>query len=169
MSNGAGFTYCLYVQATAQQVWRGLTERAFTRRFWRHSTMGGKTFPSEWTKGSTWDLVHEDVGLVVSDPEQVILEADSPHHLSYTWHSFTPEWAALAGLDHETATAWRAEPRSKVAYDLEERGPDVVRLIVTHDGFAPGSAVLPAISEGWPAVLSSLKTLLETGSPLPST
>ena len=38
--------------------------RAFTRRFWRHSTMGGKTFPSDWRTGSTWDLVHEDVGLV---------------------------------------------------------------------------------------------------------
>jgi hypothetical protein len=56
-----------------------------------------------------------------------------------------------------------------VAYDLEERGSGVVRLTVTHDGFALGSRVLPAISEGWPAVLSSLKTLLETGSPLPST
>jgi uncharacterized protein YndB with AHSA1/START domain len=105
----------------------------------------------------------------VSDPEQVILEADPPHRLSYTWHSFTPKWAALAGLDEETAGAWRAEPRSTVAYDLEERGSGVVRLTVTHDGFAPGSRVLPAISEGWPAVLSSLKTLLETGAPLPST
>ena len=45
----------------------------------------------------------------------------------------------------------------------------MVRLTLTHNGFAPGSQVLPAIAEGWPAVLSSLKTLLETGSPLPST
>jgi uncharacterized protein YndB with AHSA1/START domain len=169
MSNGAQFTYSLYVQATPEQVWQGLTDRSFTRRFWRHSTMGGKTFPSQWRRGSTWDLVHEDVGLVVSDPEQVILEADPPRRLSYTWHTFTPEWAAGAGLDEETAAAWRAEPRSKVAYELEERGPGVTRLTVTHDGFGPGSQVLPAISEGWPAVLSSLKTLLETGSALPST
>ena len=90
MSSATSFTYSIYVQATPEQVWRGLTERAFTRRFWRHSTMGGKTFPSDWRRGSTWDLVHEDVGLVVRDPEQVILEADPPHRLSYTWHSFTP-------------------------------------------------------------------------------
>jgi hypothetical protein len=45
-------------------------------------------------------------------------------------------------------------------------GHGAVKLTVTHDGFAPGSAVLPAISEGWPAVLASLKTLLETGSSL---
>jgi hypothetical protein len=45
-------------------------------------------------------------------------------------------------------------------------GHGVAKLTVTHDGFAPGSAVLPAISEGWAAVLASLKTLLETGSSL---
>ncbi len=169
MRSETSFTYTTYVEATPEQVWEGLTDRAFTRQFWRHSTMGGKTFPSDWRKGSTWELVHEDVGLVVSDPEQVILEADPPRRLSYTWHTFTPEWAARAGLDEETAAAWRAEPRSKVGYELEERGLGVTRLTVTHDGFGPGSQVLPAISEGWPAVLSSLKTLLETGSALPST
>jgi Activator of Hsp90 ATPase homolog 1-like protein len=49
---------------------------------------------------------------------------------------------------------------------IEDVGHGVVKLTVTHDGFAPGSAVLPAIAEGWPAVLASLKTLLETGSSL---
>jgi len=57
-------------------------------------------------------------------------------------------------------------------YDLvgvvEETGPGVVKLTVVHDGFLPGSAVLQGVSSGWPAVLASLKTLLETGSPLPS-
>ena len=62
--------------------------------------------------------------------------------------------------------AWRAEPRSKVAFDIEEAGRGVVELTVVHDGFAPGSDVLESIAQGWPAVLSSLKTLLETGSAL---
>ena len=66
-------------------------------------------------------------------------------------------------MDEATAAAWRAEARSKVAFDIEDVGHGVVKLTVTHDGFAPGSAVLPAISEGWPAVLASLKTLLENG------
>jgi hypothetical protein len=56
-----------------------------------------------------------------------------------------------------------------VAFDIEERDLGVVQLTVTHDGFDRGSRVLPAIAEGWPAVLSSLKTLLETGAPLPAT
>ena len=51
-----------YIEATPERVWRALTDRADTRRFWRHRTAGGKTFPSDWKKGSTWDLVHEDVG-----------------------------------------------------------------------------------------------------------
>jgi len=137
-----------------------------TKRYWRHATAGGKSFPSDWKKGSTYDLVHEEVGLVVSDPEQVVLESDPCRRLAYTWHTFTPEWAAEVGMDAATAATWRAEPRSRVAFDIEDVGTGVVKLTVTHDGFAPGSAVLPAISQGWPAVLSSLKTLLETGSTL---
>ena len=50
--------------------------------------------------------------------------------------------------------------------DIEQIGDGVVKLTLVHDGFEAGSVVLPAISEGWPAVLSSLKTLLETGSSL---
>ncbi len=46
------------------------------------------------------------------------------------------------------AATWRAEDRSAVAFDIEDVGHGVVKLTVTHDGFAPGSAVLPAISEG---------------------
>ena len=43
----------------------------------------------------------------------------------------------------------------------------MVKLTVIHDSFEPGSDVLQAISDGWPAVLASLKTLLETGTALP--
>jgi uncharacterized protein YndB with AHSA1/START domain len=104
----------------------------------------------------------------VSDPEQVILESDPGRRLVYTWHAITPEWAAAVGMDEATADAWRAEPRSKVAFDIEDAGQGVVKLTVVHDGFEPGSAVLQGVSGGWPAVLASLKTLLETGSALPS-
>jgi uncharacterized protein YndB with AHSA1/START domain len=162
------FRYAIYIHATPEQVWHALTEPAFTRRYWRHHLAGPKTFRSAWTKGSTWSLIHDEVGLVVSDPEQVILESDPYHHLAYTWHTFTPEWIARVSMDEATAAAWRAEPRSKVAYTIEDVGRGVTTLAVVHDGFEPGSHVLQGISEGWPAVLSSLKTLLETGSPLPS-
>jgi uncharacterized protein YndB with AHSA1/START domain len=157
------FTYTTYIQATPERVWQGLTDPALTRRYWRHQKAGEKTFRSDWKKGSTYVMAHDEVGLVVSDPEQVILESDPFERLAYTWHTFTSEWVAEVGMDEATADAWRAEPRSKVAFDLEEVGHSVVRLTVVHDGFEPGSDVLQGISEGWPAVLSSLKSLLETG------
>lgn len=160
------FTYTTYIQAAPEQVWQGLTDPSLTRRYWRHERAGAKTFRSDWEKGSTWDLVHEEVGLVVADSNQVILESDPYRRLSYTWHTFTPDWAAEVGMDDATACAWRAEPRSEVTYDIHDVGRGVTRLSVTHDGFGPGSLVLPAISNGWPAVVSSLKTLLETGAAL---
>jgi uncharacterized protein YndB with AHSA1/START domain len=161
------FAYTTYIRATPEEVWRGLTEPAVTHLYWRHHLAGPKTFRSDWKAGSTWALIHEDVGLVVSDPEQVILESDPYRRLAYTWHTFTREWTSKVGMDDATADVWRAEPRSKVAYDIEDVGHGVVKLTIVHDGFEPGSHVLQAISEGWPAVLASLKTLLETGSALP--
>ena len=142
------FTYTTYIHAAPEQIWRGLTDPAMTKRYWRHQKAGPKTFHSDWTKGSTWDLEHKDVGLVVADREQVILESDPYRRLSYAWHSFTPGWAAEVGMDEATAEAWRAEPRSKVTSDMQDVGRGVVKLTVTHDGFTPGSRVLQAISEG---------------------
>jgi uncharacterized protein YndB with AHSA1/START domain len=167
MQHETSFDYTIYVGAPPERIWRALTDPADTRRYWRHRDAGGKTFPSEWKPGSTWELVHADIGLVVGDPAMVILESDPYRRLSYTWHTFTPAWASAVGLDPAAAEAWRAEPRSTVAFDLEETSRGVTRLTVVHDGFASGSVVLPNIAQGWPAVCSSLKSMVETGSPLP--
>ncbi len=125
------------------------------------------SYRSDWQKGSTYDVAYHDVGLVVSDPEQVVLESDRYRRLAYTWHTFTPEWAAQHGLEEATAATWRDEPRSRVAFDMEAAAEGVVKLTVVHDGFEPASEVLKGITGGWPAVIASLKTLLETGSALP--
>ena len=70
-------------------------------------------------------------------------------------------------FSEEFQASLAAEPRSKVTFEIEPAGP-MVKLTVLHDGFEPGSTVLDGISQGWPAILASLKTLLETGEPLPS-
>jgi uncharacterized protein YndB with AHSA1/START domain len=114
------FTYTIYIQATPEEVWRGLTDPDFTSRYWRHHLAGPKTFRSNWKQGSTYDLMHEEVGLVVSDPQQEILESDQYRRLAYSWHTFTAEWAAEVGMDETTADIWRAESRSKVAFDIED-------------------------------------------------
>jgi len=166
MDDQTTFVYSTYINATPERVWQGLTDPAFTKRYWRHPTAGGVSMPTDWEKGSTYDLAYEEAGLVVRDAEQLVLESDPYRRLAYTWHAFSPEWAALLGIDEGTAASWRAEPRSKVAFDIEDTGDGVVRLTVVHDGFLEGSEVLQGVSSGWPAVLSSLKSLLETGSPL---
>jgi uncharacterized protein YndB with AHSA1/START domain/DNA-binding transcriptional ArsR family regulator len=162
------FVYTTYIRATPERVWRGLTDPAFTRQYWRHPSAGGVELQTDWKKGSRYDVTYDKSGLVVSHPEQVILESDPYRRLAYTWHTFTPEWAVAHGIDDELRAAWAAERRSNVAFDIEDAGNGVVKLTVVHDGFEPGSAVHEGVSSGWPAVVGSLKSLLETGSPLPT-
>ncbi len=157
------FVYTTYIEATPERVWQGLTDPAFTRRYW-----GGVSFLSDWGEGSTYDVAYEDTGLVIKDPAQVVLESDPHRRLAYAWHTFTPEWGAQHGKTAQDVARWSSEPRSRVAFDIEEVGEGVVKLTVVHDGFAPGSDVLEGIRGGWPAVMASLKTLLETGSALPA-
>jgi len=73
--------------------------------------------------------------------------------------------AAAYGVSDEHLAKVASERRSKVTFDIEPVG-EMVKLTVIHDDFDPGSAVLPGISEGWPRILSDLKTLLETGETL---
>lgn len=153
------FVYATYINTTPEKLWQALTDPAFTSRYW------GVTFDSDWTVGSqvTWHFGKA----TMAGPDQVVLESEPYTRLSYTWHDFTPEFAAEAGVDEETLAKLRTERRSKVTFQIEPKG-DVVKLTVIHDGFEPGSAILESVGEGWLPLLSSLKTLLETGEPLPA-
>ncbi|HXV57358.1 MAG TPA: SRPBCC domain-containing protein, partial [Gaiellaceae bacterium] len=115
--------------------------------------------------GST--MTWEQFGVTIADPEQVVLESEPYRRLSYRWHSFTPELAEAIGLGDDARGRIAAEPRSQVSFELEPLG-DLVKLTVVHDGFEPGSAVASMVSQGWPRILSDLKTLLETGETLPA-
>jgi DNA-binding transcriptional ArsR family regulator/uncharacterized protein YndB with AHSA1/START domain len=154
------FVYTTYIRTTPERLWRGLTDPVFTRRYW------GLAYESDWQPGSPFGLKLERGGVRIADPAQVILESDPYRRLAYTWHTFTPEWAAAYDVSDDAWRQFAAEPRSRVAFDIEPLG-DYVRLTVVHDGFESGSAVLPGITQGWPLILSSLKSLLETGDVLP--
>jgi DNA-binding transcriptional ArsR family regulator/uncharacterized protein YndB with AHSA1/START domain len=153
------FVYVTYIRTTAEDLWRALTEPAFTRRYW------GIAHETDWQTGSpmTWEKQN---GTAQSDPDQIVLEADPYRHLAYAWHAFTPEWNATIGLSDEVLAKVAAEPRSHVSFDIEPHG-ELVKLTVVHDNFEPGSTVATMVSAGWPMVLSSLKTLLETGDAQP--
>ncbi|PSK85009.1 ArsR family transcriptional regulator [Murinocardiopsis flavida] len=152
------FVYTTYINTTPERLWQALTDPAFTRRYWQVA------FESEWTKGAT--VTWNQRGVTIADPEQVVLESEPYRRLAYTWHTMTPEFAASVGMDEDVRATLAAEPRSKVHFEIEPAGP-MVKLTVVHDGFAPGSTVLEMVSEGWPHLLSDLKTLLETGETLP--
>jgi DNA-binding transcriptional ArsR family regulator/uncharacterized protein YndB with AHSA1/START domain len=151
------FVYHTYIHTTPERLWRALTEPAFTRRYWRTTTL-----ESDWQVGSSMTWARD--GVTIADPEQVVVESEPFRRLAYTWHTFTPEYAKSVGLSQEFVTRAAGEARSKVTFDIEPAGP-MVRLTVVHDGFEPGSVVLDSISQGWPAVLSELKSLLEDGDP----
>lgn len=154
------FVYTTYISTTPERLWQALTEPAFTKRYWE------TTFTTEWTAGSpmTWD----NHGVVLTDPEQVVVQSDPFRRLAYTWHSFTPELGERFGWDDALVATLAAEPRSTVAFEIEPAGDGVVKLTVVHDGFTPASTVAQMVSAGWPNVIASLKTLLETGEPLPA-
>jgi uncharacterized protein YndB with AHSA1/START domain len=151
------FVYTTYISTTPERLWQALTDPAFTRRYW------GATIESDWAAGSpmTW----EQNGVRITDPAQVVLESEPYRRLAYSWHTFTPEFAEAFGFSEEFLAKVASERRSKVTFDIEPAG-QAVKLTVVHDGFEPGSTVLESISGGWPAILSSLKTLLETGETL---
>jgi uncharacterized protein YndB with AHSA1/START domain len=153
------FVYTTYIKTTPEQLWQSLTDPAFTSRYW------GTTITTDWRVGAP--MVWESRGVVVSDPEQVVLEAEPYRRLSYTWQTVTPELAGAVGFSDEYLARLTAERRSKVTFDIEPAGENV-KLTVVHDDFDTGSAMLESISGGWPKVLSSLKSLLETGDPLPA-
>jgi uncharacterized protein YndB with AHSA1/START domain/DNA-binding transcriptional ArsR family regulator len=152
------FVYTTYIHTTPERLWEALTEPDFTRRYWNTE------FGTNWKPGSpmTWD--HH--GVTISDPEQIVLEAEPGRRLSYTWHAFTREWAEVIDFEDELLARFASEPRSTVTFEIEPAG-ELVKLTVIHDGFEPGSRVLESISEGWPRLLAELKTLLETGETTP--
>jgi uncharacterized protein YndB with AHSA1/START domain/DNA-binding transcriptional ArsR family regulator len=152
------FVYTTYIRTTPEQLWQALTDPAFTRRYWNAS------FQTDWRAGSTmtWDLG----GVTVADPEQVVLESEPYRRLSFTWHTFSPELNDSHGFPDEVRERIAAEGRSKATFELEPVG-DSVKLTVIHDGLDPDGIVKSLIGDGWPRVLSRLKTLLETGETLP--
>jgi len=134
------FVYVAYIRTSPEKLWQALTDGASTRQYW-----AGRRVESDWTVGAPVTFWFDGK---VSDSGKV-LECDPPRRLSYSFRV-------------ELVEALRGEPPSRVTFEIEKLDAQV-KLTVTHDGFEPGSKVFTAISGGWPAILSSLKSLLETG------
>jgi uncharacterized protein YndB with AHSA1/START domain len=140
------FVYAIYIAAPPETVWRALLDGEFTRQYW------GRENVSDWRPGSPWEHRSLDAARTLNLLGEV-LEVDPPRHLVITWA--------------EPADRTRRERHTRVTFDIDPL-PDMVRLTVTHDELEAGSEMHKKISQGWPRVLSSLKSLLETGRALPT-
>jgi len=136
------FVYVTYIETTPTRLWEALTSSEFTKQYWF-----GAEVRSDWKIGSPFALLLD--GETTDSGE--ILEADPPRRLSYTF-------------DHVLFDDMRQQKASKVIFVLEPHG-DLVKLTLTHEGFT-NNKLLAGISTGWPAILSNLKSLLETGNAL---
>src|SRR5664279_223296 len=137
------FVYVTHIETTPEKLWQALTSSEFSKRYWFDTEL-----QSDFKVGSPFALVMNGTTTDVGE----ILEADPPRRLSYTFHHVLDETA-------------RKEPPTKVIFTLEKHG-DLVKLTLTHENFAAGSTLRDGISKGWPAILASLKSLMESGTAL---
>jgi uncharacterized protein YndB with AHSA1/START domain len=139
--------YEVFIKATPEQVWDGITKPEFTAQYFYGSVIDSTLEPGTPYLGWSSDRTQQYV-----DGE--VLESDPPRRLSHTWRAL---------YDEETA----AEPHSRVSWELEPQDGGITKLTVVHDQLegAPKTAASVA-GVGWMRVLSGLKTLLETGEPL---
>ena len=135
------FVYVTYIHSTAETVWEALTDADLTAGYWGHSNV------SDWQPGSRWEHLRTD-GSGIADVVGEVIEATPPRRLEMTF----------VGADEE------GRP-SVVRFDIEPHH-EIVRLTVTHDDL-PDESNYEAAAAGWAAVMSNLKSLLETGHVLP--
>ncbi len=141
------FVYVTYIRTSPKKLWQALTDPRFIHRYFY-----GTTQASEWKAGSPWCMKTPD-GRVI-DAGEVL--ASKPHRqLVLKWRN-------------ELKPAFRAEGYSRMTYEIEKSGRSV-KLTVTHEMNRPGSKFIAGVAEGWPPILSSLKSLLETGESLAET
>jgi uncharacterized protein YndB with AHSA1/START domain len=139
--------YQLYIRASADEVWQAITDPAYIARF----HFGAQNERSDFAIGSRIKSWSPDRSQLWTDNE--VLEYDPPRRFAHTWRSL---------YDPETAT----EPESRVTWEVEAMPEGYARLTLVHDRL-DGSPKTAASVRGWSYILSSLKTLLETGEPLP--
>jgi uncharacterized protein YndB with AHSA1/START domain len=142
--SGSKFVYVTYIRTTPEKLWQALIDPQFTRQYW-----AGTYQVSDWKVGSDWKIMIPDGR--VGDSGKVV-EFDPPRRLVLTWRNeFMPDL--------------KAEGHSQATYELEPSG-SAVKLTLTHEIGIPNSKVIGAVSQGWPHLLASLKSLLETGESL---
>lgn len=137
----ANFVYVIYIRSTPQNVFDAITNPEVARLYWAHENV------SDWKPGSRWDHIR------ANDERSVELSGDVIEHTPPKRLVIT--WSAASQYEDKAQ-------HSRVTFDIVPYD-DMVKLTVTHDGLEPGSGMDKGIRDGWPTVLSSMKSYLESG------
>jgi uncharacterized protein YndB with AHSA1/START domain len=145
------YVYVTYIATTPEKAWKALSEVDLMRQWWVDPKAGcARVNVSDWQPGSDWQHQRAD-GSDIVDVQGKVVEFIPPRRMVLTW-----------GRPDEANDLAK---HSRLTIDVERYTDSLVRLTVTHDEL--DEAMLKGISGGWPTILSNLKTLLETGRPLP--
>lgn len=145
MTTTATQVYELYIRATPERVWDAITKPEFIEKYFH-----GAHHESTYEVGSSIRSWSPDRAKLWGD--NVILECDPPRRLSHTWRSL---------YDDELA----AEDESRVTWEIEPQEGGYSKLTLVHDRLEGAPRTAESV-RGWTFILSGLKTLVETGSPL---
>jgi uncharacterized protein YndB with AHSA1/START domain len=135
------FVYAISINAAPEKVFHALTDESTTREYWLHENI------SDWKPGSAWEHRRLDGSSV--DVMGKVVECDPPRRLVITW---------VSPADRDDPAKY-----SRVTFQTEPVA-GVTRLLVTHDDLPP--EIYEDAAAGWSSVLSSLKSVLETGTSL---
>ena len=142
------FLYMTYIASTPDKVWQALTDGKFTQQYW-----GGRAIDSDWQVGSPVVFRRTNANNAKDVVRGRVLEIEPPKKLVLSWA-------------YELELGKPITPASKVTFLVEDVGSDNVKLTVTHEVWEEGSLVDDGLIQGWSAILSSLKSFLETGDGL---
>ena len=134
----------IFVQASAEEVWKAWTDPDLTPRYYFGSAVEG-----EWKEGGEYRYPRPYGGTYVDGR---ILEIEPPHKLVTT---FTPHWEGAA-----------AAAETRVTFLVEPQG-EMCKITLIHEGLDTSQGIGADIAEGWARILSGMKTVLETGRPFP--
>lgn len=143
------FVYVIYIDATPEKLWEALTDGSYTKRYWF-----GREVQSDWAEGSDVSFLDEN-GTAVDQGKVLTIEP-------YRFLSYTFSWL-------EDKTIRQTAP--VVTFELQPMD-SIVKLTLKHHHLLPSDfrderEGFYGINNGWPAILSNLKSLLETGRTLP--
>lgn len=141
------FVYVTYIRTTPEKLWQALIAPEFTKRYWMETWQ-----ESEWKVGASWCIKNPEKVNIISGE---VVEIVPPKKLVLTWRS-------------ENEADMQAEGYSRVSYEIEKQG-ESVKLVIIHQINKRDSKLIQGVSFGWPLILASLKSFLETGKPLEST